>query len=78
VLLARLGPAYAEALNGQRRVLRSAWSSHSGTELGTEGDSFFVVFPTAGQGAHAARRRGQTSFFRAPARGLPQQRQVGA
>jgi class 3 adenylate cyclase len=52
-LLSRLGPAYADALDVQRRVLREAWAEHGGTELGTEGDSFFVVFPTA-QGAVAA------------------------
>lgn len=47
LLLSRLGPAYSEALDGQRQVLRKAWADHGGTELGTEGDSFFVVFPTA-------------------------------
>jgi predicted ATPase/class 3 adenylate cyclase len=47
VLLSRLGPAYADALDGQRQVLRAAWSAHGGTEMGTEGDSFFVVFATA-------------------------------
>jgi predicted ATPase/class 3 adenylate cyclase len=47
VLLSRLGGAYADALDGQRRVLRRAWVEHGGTELGTEGDSFLVVFPTA-------------------------------
>lgn len=46
-LLSRLGDAYAEALDGQRRVLRKAWADHGGTELGTEGDSFYVVFRTA-------------------------------
>ncbi|MGI8577727.1 MAG: tetratricopeptide repeat protein [Nocardioidaceae bacterium] len=54
VLLSRLGPAYAEALDGQRRVLRDAWAAHGGTEMGTEGDSFFVVFPTAGAAVSAA------------------------
>ncbi len=57
-LLKRLGPAYAEALDGQRRVLRKAWANHAGTELGTEGDSFYVVFPTA-EGAVAAAAQGQ-------------------
>ena len=46
-LLARLGPAYAEALDAQRHLLRDAWASHQGVELGTEGDSFFVAFATA-------------------------------
>ncbi len=53
LLLSRLGPAYAQALDGQRQVLREAWASHGGVELGTEGDSFFVAFETA-QGAVAA------------------------
>jgi predicted ATPase/class 3 adenylate cyclase len=54
LLLARLGPAYADAVDGQRRVLRHAWAQHGGIELGTEGDSFFVVFPTALGAAAAA------------------------
>ena len=45
-LLKRLGPAYTEALDGHREVLRAAWADHHGTELGTEGDSFFVAFPS--------------------------------
>jgi hypothetical protein len=54
VLLARLGPAYVDALGAQRRLLRHAWGAHGGTELGTEGDSFFVVFPTAAQAVAAS------------------------
>ncbi|MEJ7757726.1 MAG: adenylate/guanylate cyclase domain-containing protein [Nocardioidaceae bacterium] len=54
VLLSRLGLAYAEALDGQRQVLRKAWAEHGGVELGTEGDSFFVVFPTADEAVAAA------------------------
>src|SRR3954454_13691824 len=53
-LLGRLGAAYAEALDGQRQVLRSAWRHHGGAELGTEGDSFFVAFATADQAVAAA------------------------
>jgi predicted ATPase/class 3 adenylate cyclase len=53
-LLSRLGPAYADALDGQRRILRNAWSGHGGVELGTEGDSFYVVFDTAPAAAAAA------------------------
>jgi class 3 adenylate cyclase len=56
VLLSRLGAAYAEALDGQRQVLRKAWAEHGGIELGTEGDSFMVVFATAeGAVCHAER-----------------------
>jgi len=54
VLLSRLGPAYVEVLSGQREVLRAAWAAHGGTEMGTEGDSFFVAFPTAPAAVAAA------------------------
>jgi predicted ATPase/class 3 adenylate cyclase len=53
-LLSRLGPAYVQALTAQRNVLRSAWSAHAGIEMGTEGDSFFVVFSTAPAAVAAA------------------------
>jgi class 3 adenylate cyclase len=68
VLLSRLGGAYTDALDGQRRVLRKAWAEQGGTELGTEGDSFFVVFPTA-QGAVAAavQAQGDLAAFEWPA-----------
>ncbi len=55
-LLSRLGKGYADALDGQRRVLREAWGAHGGTEVGTEGDSFFVVFATAPDAVEAAVR----------------------
>jgi predicted ATPase/class 3 adenylate cyclase len=58
LLLSRLGPAYAEALDGQRQVLRKAWADHGGIELGTEGDSFYVVFSTA-EAAVGAATQGQ-------------------
>jgi predicted ATPase/class 3 adenylate cyclase len=54
VLLSRLGPAYTEVLSGQRQVLRAAWAAHGGTEMGTEGDSFFVAFPSAPAAVAAA------------------------
>ena len=47
VLLSRLGALYGEALSAQRTVLRAAISDWRGHELGTEGDSFFVVFESA-------------------------------
>ena len=47
VLLSRLGPRYGEALSAQRTVLRAAIGDWRGHELGTEGDSFFVVFESA-------------------------------
>jgi predicted ATPase/class 3 adenylate cyclase len=48
VLLRRLGDRYGEALSAQRALLRSAFSACGGQEMGTEGDSFFVVFASAG------------------------------
>ena len=54
LMLSRLGRRYTDALDGHRDVLRSAWAAHGGTEMGTEGDSFFVVFPTAQGAVHAA------------------------
>jgi predicted ATPase/class 3 adenylate cyclase len=53
-LLRRLGPDYAAALSSQRGVLRAAWADHRGTEIGTEGDSFFVAFSTAEDAIAAA------------------------
>jgi predicted ATPase/DNA-binding SARP family transcriptional activator len=53
-LLARLGDDYARALSDQRRILREAWAGHDGVEMGTEGDSFFVVFRTAPDAIAAA------------------------
>jgi predicted ATPase/class 3 adenylate cyclase len=46
-LLRRLGDRYAETLSAQRSLLRAAFAEHGGVELGTEGDSFFVVFESA-------------------------------
>ncbi len=47
-LLSALGAAtWGEVLQAHRQILRSAFAGHQGTELGTEGDSFFVVFTSA-------------------------------
>ncbi len=55
-LLHSLGPdAYAEALAEHRRVLRDAFAAHGGVEIDTQGDAFFVAFPTASGAADAAR-----------------------
>ncbi|MGZ4536753.1 MAG: ATP-binding protein, partial [Nocardioidaceae bacterium] len=53
-LLRRLGPKYPAALDEQRRILRAAWAAHGGIELGTEGDSFYVVFSRAPDAVEAA------------------------
>jgi predicted ATPase/class 3 adenylate cyclase len=53
-LLHELGAAaYARALGEHRRLLRDAFTSHGGVEVDTQGDAFFVAFPTA-PGALAA------------------------
>ncbi|MDQ3380921.1 MAG: hypothetical protein M3546_11495 [Actinomycetota bacterium] len=53
-LLHELGAeGYATALAEHRRVLRDAFTSQGGVEVDTQGDAFFVAFPTA-PGALAA------------------------
>ncbi len=46
-LLRRLGDRYGDALSAQRALLRAAFADCGGQEMGTEGDSFFVVFDSA-------------------------------
>jgi len=54
-LLHELGAeAYAEALFHHRRVLRAAFGAHGGVEVDTQGDAFFVAFPTAPSALAAA------------------------
>jgi hypothetical protein len=54
-LLDELGAErYAEALAEHRRVLREAFAAHSGVEVDTQGDAFFVAFPTADAALAAA------------------------
>jgi predicted ATPase/class 3 adenylate cyclase len=54
-LLHELGAeAYAEALMEHRQVLREAFAHHGGVEVDTQGDAFFVVFPTAAGALEAA------------------------
>jgi predicted ATPase len=58
-LLHELGAdRYAEELAKHRGVLRETFSRHGGVEVDTQGDAFFVAFPTA-QGALAAAREAQ-------------------
>lgn len=55
-LLQQLGAeAYGAALAEHRRLLRGAFARHGGVEIDTQGDAFFVAFPTA-PGAVAAAR----------------------
>jgi predicted ATPase/class 3 adenylate cyclase len=53
-LLSRLGELYAGVLSTQRRIMREAITTWHGREMGTEGDSFFVVFESAGEALSAA------------------------
>jgi class 3 adenylate cyclase len=47
-LLHELGAAgYADALAEHRRIVREACASQGGVEVDTQGDAFFVAFPTA-------------------------------
>jgi predicted ATPase len=58
-LLHELGAErYADALAEHRRALRKVFSRHGGVEVDTQGDAFFVAFPTA-PGALAAAREAQ-------------------
>jgi class 3 adenylate cyclase len=49
---------YAAALAEHRHVLREAFERHGGVEVDTQGDAFFVAFPTA-PGALSAAREAQ-------------------
>ena len=52
-LLRRSEDRWPAILDRHRELLRAAFEAHGGVEVGTEGDSFFAVFPTA-PGATAA------------------------
>ena len=65
-LLDELGPeAYADALQQHRRVLRGAFTRHGGIEVDTQGDAFFIAFPTA-VGAVTAAEEAQIELARGP------------
>jgi predicted ATPase/class 3 adenylate cyclase len=67
-LLHELGAsAYADALAEHRRVLREAFLRHNGVEVDTQGDAFFVAFPTA-PGAVAAAADAQHALGSGPIR----------
>ena len=67
-LLHELGAeAYAEALAEHRRVVRTAFGRHGGVEVDTQGDAFFIAFPTA-PGALAAARDAQRGLASGPIR----------
>ncbi|MDX6541144.1 MAG: hypothetical protein QOI71_2754, partial [Gaiellales bacterium] len=47
-LLQRLGDDYGKVLGTHRALVRDAVSNRGGTEVDTQGDAFFLVFPDAG------------------------------
>ena len=53
-LLQEHGDAYAGLLGEHRRVLRDAFARHSGVEVDTQGDAFFVAFARASDALVAA------------------------
>jgi predicted ATPase/class 3 adenylate cyclase len=60
-LVQKLGDGYSDILDAHCRILRDAISTAGGIELGTAGDSFFAVFPTAAS-AVAATANAQTAL----------------
>ena len=55
-LLHELGAdAYAERLAEHRRIVRDACTARGGVEVDTQGDAFFVAFPTPRKALEAAR-----------------------
>ena len=46
-LARNLGEEWTRVLTEHRGLLRKAFAAHGGVEVSTEGDSFFVAFPTA-------------------------------
>ena len=60
-LLHELGPdAYAEALAEHRSALREVFAAHGGVEIDTQGDAFFVAFPTGERAAQGALQATET------------------
>ncbi len=65
-LLEELGAErYADELAEHRRVLRSAFAAHGGVEVDTQGDAFFMAFPTA-RGALDAAAQAQADLAAGP------------
>ncbi len=61
-LLGELGSdAYAAVVSEHRRVIRAACAAQGGMEVDTQGDSFFIAFPTA-TGALAAASSAQAAL----------------
>ncbi len=58
---------YGAALLEHRRALRDTFNRHGGVEVDTQGDAFFVAFPT-GRGAIDAAREAQDALLSGPIR----------
>ena len=59
-LLRELRNDYGSALADHRRLLRAAFKAHGGHEVDTQGDSFFVAFPTSSEAVAAVVQAQQT------------------
>ena len=59
------GEAWSSILARHQELLRTAFAAEGGVEVGTEGDSFFVTFPTA-SGSVAAAVAAQRAIGREP------------
>ena len=67
-LLHEVGPErYADLLTAHRRLLRQAFAAGGGTEVDTQGDAFFVAFPSASAAVLAA-AAAQTALSEGPIR----------
>ncbi|HYZ47246.1 MAG TPA: adenylate/guanylate cyclase domain-containing protein, partial [Actinomycetota bacterium] len=55
-LLRQLGDRFGELLDEHHRLVREAVAEARGTEVSTEGDAFFVVFPSAPDAVRGAAR----------------------
>jgi class 3 adenylate cyclase len=53
-LLQQLGDGFAELARDHRRIVREAFGARGGTEIDTQGDSFFFSFPRARDAVAAA------------------------
>jgi predicted ATPase/class 3 adenylate cyclase len=53
-LLQEHGQRYADLLDEHRKILREAFTRHVGVEVDTQGDAFFVAFPSAADAVAAA------------------------
>jgi class 3 adenylate cyclase len=53
-LLQELGDSYADVSRDHRRIVREAFAAHEGTEIDTQGDSFFYSFTRARDAVAAA------------------------